>query len=363
MIKNTTILECLADFDTAYFHQCVLGWYKQYGRSDLVWRNFARDGSKSYEVYVSEMMLQQTQVQRVLEHYYFPFLRAFPTLKSLANAKQERVLKVWEGLGYYARARNMQKCAHICMQHYDEKLPSDIHTLQELPGIGLYSAGAIACFGFGKSVGFVDSNISRVFCRLFALQESKTKELHFLANTLVSTSHSFEYNQALLDIGALICTKTPKCLICPLFTLCLGKSTPNLYPRKKKSPKHHLDILLFGVYFMRGGNAHFALQQSTNKLYFGLYNLPQIPKEHSAQILHNMSTYATPKRLGKIQHNYTKYTISAEVYAFECENLTQAKDIIKHIGTQDSHPIDFFTQKEVATLPISSLAKKALNFF
>ena len=137
-------MEYLNGFDIAHFQQCVLAWYQQCGRVDLPWRNLARNGSQSYEVYVSEMMLQQTQVTRVLHHYYFPFLRKFPTLISLANAKQEEVLKIWEGLGYYARARNMQKCARFCVQHYNGNLPSESTELQKLSGIGAYSAGAIA---------------------------------------------------------------------------------------------------------------------------------------------------------------------------------------------------------------------------
>ncbi len=352
-------MKYLEGFNVAHFEHCVVEWYRRCGRIELAWRNFRRDGSQSYEVYVSEMMLQQTQVSRVLEHYYFPFLAEFPTLMALANATQERVLKAWEGLGYYARARNMQECARICVQKHSGNLPRDTNELQKLPGIGAYSAGAIACFGFGESVGFVDSNIARVFCRLFAIQKASTKELFSLANMLVSTHSPFEYNQALLDIGALVCVKMPKCHICPLSSMCKGKHSPQLYPHKKPRAKENLHLHLFGVYFLQGKKAYIALYQSDSALYFGLYNLPQ---STNPKILKSKSKdFPLPTHIGTLKHNYTKYAISAEVSAIKCENLAKAKEVLACIDERDSHKAEFFTFAEIDTIALCSLAKKALK--
>ncbi len=181
--------------------QRILEWYEKNGRKELPWRNLKRDGSEAYGVYVSEIMLQQTQVSRVLETFYFPFLKRFPTLQALNNAQESEVLFLWQGLGYYSRARNMRKCAQICVKDYGANLPANVQSLKQLPGIGSYTAGAIACFGFGESVGFVDSNIKRLFARLFALQNPSQKELESLAQRLLNKSASFNHNQALLDLS------------------------------------------------------------------------------------------------------------------------------------------------------------------
>lgn len=223
-----------AAFIVPLWHKQILNWYQQYGRSTLPWRNLKGENAP-YGVYVSEIMLQQTQVKRVLESYYAPFLRAFPTLEALALAKSESVLKMWEGLGYYSRARNMQKCAQICCEKFNAALPRTYAELISLPGIGAYTAGAILCFGFGQSVSFVDGNIRRVLCRIFALESPKEPLLDELAALLLDSTRSFDYNQALLDVGAMICTpKNPACLLCPVRNVCKGQTNPTLYPTPKK---------------------------------------------------------------------------------------------------------------------------------
>ncbi|MDX5764147.1 hypothetical protein SIK57_19525, partial [Clostridioides difficile] len=157
-------------------------------------------------------MLQQTQVKSVLERFYFPFLQKFPTLESLANANEDELLKAWQGLGYYTRARNLKKAALECVDKFGAKLPKDVEDLKKLSGIGAYTAGAIACFGYDQKVSFVDGNIRRVLSRLFALENPSMKELEKRAKELLNLNHAFDHNQALLDIGALVCVgKNAKC--------------------------------------------------------------------------------------------------------------------------------------------------------
>ncbi len=323
--------------------QRILEWYEKNGRKELPWRNLKRDGSEAYGVYVSEIMLQQTQVSRVLETFYFPFLKRFPTLQALNNAQESEVLFLWQGLGYYSRARNMRKCAQICVKDYGANLPANVQSLKQLPGIGSYTAGAIACFGFGESVGFVDSNIKRLFARLFALQNPSQKELESLAQRLLNKSASFNHNQALLDLGALICTPAPCCLICPLSEFCRGKNAPMQYPLKiaKKYENLHLKLCIFYVRDFQG--ICFVLKKAEKGLYAGLYNLPHLedfPPTQQSQARH----------MGDFKHSYTRYKITASVYALESLDLSNPQNnefIFAHLGDLP---------------PISNLTKKALQY-
>lgn len=326
------------------FHQSLLEWYYKFGRLDLPWRNLPTQSStphpslthinRAYGVYISEIMLQQTQVSVVMERFYFPFLSHFPTLTSLANAKEEEVLKAWQGLGYYSRARNLQKSAKTCLERFGGVLPRSVNELKSLSGIGDYTAGAIACFGYGEAVSFVDGNIARILSRLFATPSPTPNFLKTKAQELLNTKNPFDHNQALLDIGATICTpKSPSCLFCPLQDFCLGKDKPTLYPTPKKSSLTPLKLYLG---FVRVGEK-ISLIKSTQKLYHGLYN-PITLEEVSEEV----------EFLGKFSHHYTRYKIEAFVY------------LCPTISTKEK--LEFFTPQEIVSLPLSNLCKKALRF-
>ncbi|TLD97838.1 A/G-specific adenine glycosylase [Helicobacter jaachi] len=312
----------------------ILQWYDKHGRKHLPWRNLTGQ-SAAYGVYISEIMLQQTQVKRVLQSFYTPFMQAFPTLQALAQAPLESVLKMWEGLGYYTRARHLHKAAQTCVVKYNGALPCDYALLRELSGIGAYTAGAILCFGFGQSVAFVDGNIKRLLCRIFALQTPKDSELQLLANLLLDTESSFNYNQALLDIGALLCTpKSPACLLCPLQALCGGKHNPTLYPRKQKRILQNLDLHL--ALCTRAQSI--ALVKSEQALYHGLYNLPyMIESKRDSEIL------------GHFKHHYTKYKITAFVYRAREDDIEPAQGLC------------FIPLSQLDSIPLSALCKKALT--
>ncbi len=212
----------------SYAHLLLMEWYQRHGRTDLPWR-ITND---PYAIWVSEIMLQQTQVATVLERYYHPFLERFPTVTALAEAPLEQVLKAWEGLGYYTRARNLHKAAQMTAP----ALPNTIEGLLALPGIGRNTAHAIAAFAYRQPVAVMEANVRRILHRLAARERLSDKETWALAAQLVDHSDPHSYNQAMMDVGALICTpRTPACPACPLATLCKGKETPEQFPAPKKA--------------------------------------------------------------------------------------------------------------------------------
>lgn len=321
------------------FHSALLGWYHTYGRRDLPWRNFARDGSCAYHIYVSEIMLQQTQLSRVLESYFFPFLDRFPTLSALAESSEQEVLRLWQGLGYYSRARNLRSCAKLCVKQHNAKLPDSLQSLQALPGIGAYTAGAIMCFGFGRVAHFADSNIARVLQRLTAKPLSQ-KQILALAKSLLPQSHQvFDYHQALIDLGALVCTTAPKCAICPVARLCASAFKP-IAPKPKASK---LPLTLHLAICKNLDSI--ALCQSQESLYKGLYNLPIIAKDSQAQ-----APLPTHRLLGSFTHAYTKYAITA--YVYEVSNAHLPTTLLPDMQWYPIHNLP----------PISNLAKKALRY-
>ncbi|AJC91708.1 A/G-specific adenine glycosylase [Campylobacter subantarcticus LMG 24377] len=331
-------------------HENILKWYDQNGRKDLPWRILHDQYKKyakvddlerlkhidiAYAVYVSEIMLQQTQVKSVLQNYYFQFLVQFPSLKILALSSEDEVLKAWQGLGYYTRARNLYQCAKICMQKWGAKLPADVEKLQTLPGIGEYTAGAIACFGFLQAQAFVDANIKRVLSRFYSLQNPNSKLLMQKAKELLNHKNPFEHNQALLDIGALLCLpKNVKCKLCPLEEFCSGKNEYEKFHTSKKIQYQNitLDILIVQK------NQYFLLEQSKEKLYFNLYNFLTYKGEKNASYL------------GEFKHTYTKYKINARVYFLKDD---QFKD----------QGFKAVLDKELEQLTLSKLAVKAFEIY
>lgn len=318
--------------DISLFQAKLLSWYEEYGRKTLPWRDKSMP-NRPYRVLISEIMLQQTQVKTILEHYYFPFLQKFPTLESLAEASEEEVLLQWRGMGYYTRARNLLKCARICSCDFNACLPDCVELLKTLPGIGNYTAGAVACFGFDKAVSFVDSNIRRILIRLFAMYNPTQSLLESEARNILNTENPFNHNQALIDLGALICTPNPKCLLCPLSEFCKGKEDLKAL-NLKKTPKSIKKSLHLGVFEK---DSQIALYKSQEKLYYNLYNFPLL------------KSYQSLEKLGILKHSYTKYLLDLHLY--KVQDLGVFKDDIALFDLQD-----------LETLPISSMTLKILKF-
>lgn len=301
----------------------LLKWYDIYGRHELPWRNT----DDIYHIYLSEIMLQQTQVNRVRDEYYPQFLAKFPTLETLANAEQDDVLSAWSGLGYYSRARNLHKTAIAS----PTSLPQTQEELLKLPGIGRYTASAICSFGHKQNIPVVDTNIARVIKRYFALLNPKERTLWQNAGTFVNAKDPRHHNLALMDLGSLVCLpKNPKCEKCPLEKECLGKNEPQLYTQTKKTQYEALE-LFYGVYIKEN---KIALQISTERMYKDMLILPSIdPLEDNF--------------IGEFKHSYTKYRLSVKLY--EVEEL--------------EGEVVWIDLSELENAPISSLTKKARKFF
>ncbi|MGP1579585.1 MAG: A/G-specific adenine glycosylase [Wolinella sp.] len=304
----------------------LLSWYHKHGRTDLPWRNTRNP----YHIYISEMMLQQTQVSMVLKRFYFPFLMRFPSLMAIANAQESELLSAWSGLGYYSRARNI----HALAKKTRGKLPEGVQELRKLPGIGRYTSCAIACFAFGAPEAIVDGNIKRVLSRFFALQNAGESELFSVAAEFLNRADSFNHNQALLDVGALICKpKNPLCAQCPLYKWCSGCKDPLKFSAPKRHTYEELE-LHFALFITRAG---IAMKKSDSGLYKGLIGFPEVSKEECKEL--------QAQQIGAVSHRYTKYKIKANLHMFSM--------IPKNLGEVVYVPPDVFDKQ-----PISSLTRK-----
>ena len=210
----------------AGFRRRLLGWYTRHRRT-LPWRGV----QDPYSVLVSEIMLQQTQVSRVL-HFYPRFLARYPTLEDLAAARADAVRESWSGLGYYARARNLHATAQAIVADHGGRMPRRVDDLRRLPGVGRYTAGAVASLAFGDPVPAVDTNAARVLARVFGVRGRKgdtrrERRLWSLAARLVPVARPADWNQALMDLGATVCTaRAPRCPRCPVRRVCKSTSAP-----------------------------------------------------------------------------------------------------------------------------------------
>jgi A/G-specific adenine glycosylase len=220
------------------FSRRLLAWYDLH-RRDLPWRA-NRD---PYRVWLSEIMLQQTRVAAVIEHYH-EFLRRFPTVKKLAAARASNVLAAWSGLGYYRRARMLHAAAKVIVREHGGKFPTTEEGLRELPGIGRYTAAAIASIAFEQPLAVVDGNVERVLRRISG-EQLAGEELWSAATGLLDTTRPGDFNQAMMELGAVVCTpRAPQCLICPMMNLCATcgelKATTSPAPQKKREIHYSL---------------------------------------------------------------------------------------------------------------------------
>lgn len=270
--------------DITDFAQRVVVWQRVHGRHHLPWQNT----QDPYRIWLSEIMLQQTQVATVLG-YYERFLERFPTVSVLAAANQDEVMPYWAGLGYYARARNLHKCAQTIAQQYGGEFPRSSALLAELPGIGPSTAAAIAAFSYGERAPIMDGNVKRVFCRYFGIYglthlRATEKQLWDLAHTALETApadlNMAAYTQGQMDLGAQICTRgQPKCAACPLQKGCYALShkaqteLPTPKPRKS-TPERSCHMLI-----LQQGNQVLLQQRPDSGIWGGLLSLPQFENE------------------------------------------------------------------------------------
>lgn len=289
----------LSTTDTPFAHQ-LLKWFDKHGRKNLPWQQ----GITPYRVWLSEIMLQQTQVETVIP-YFERFTKAYPDFLSLATAKQDDVLHLWTGLGYYARARNLHKCAQSVMENYNGEMPSTVDELITLPGIGRSTAGAISSIAFKQTATILDGNVKRVLTRYYAIAGwPGTKPIE---NTLwekaelnTPTNRTNDYTQAIMDLGATLCTRSkPDCQACPMEKSCQARKqgNPKDYPGKK--PKKDKPTKYTQMLIVQSPNGELLLRQRPQSgIWGGLWSFEEL--EQSVDASDHLHTQY--KHIDRIEH-------------------------------------------------------------
>lgn len=330
--------------------QRLLEWYKDHARN-LPWR---KENPDPYAVLVSEIMLQQTRVETVIP-YYERWMNRFPNLESLAQAPLEEVLRYWEGLGYYSRARNLHRTAQILVQSYQGIFPQELSDLQKLPGIGIYTAAAIASIAFGQKIAAVDGNIRRVLSRLFqitepvSLPETRDK-IQNLAQQCLPPDKTGDYNQALMDLGATVCLpRFPKCDLCPLVQLCLAYQNRKQNEIPVKTGKKSIPSVVVTAAIIEDRDRVLIAQRPENGLLGGLWEFPGGKVENGEtlseclkrEIFEELGVLIEVGQLfGVYHHAYTHFKVV--LHAFEAQ-------------IQDSHPPQPIQAEEIRWVSIPSL--------
>ncbi|WP_298444848.1 A/G-specific adenine glycosylase [uncultured Ferrimonas sp.] len=296
------------------FASQILSWYHQHGRKTLPWQH----NRTPYRVWLSEVMLQQTQVATVIP-YFERFTERFPTLTDLANADIDEVLHLWTGLGYYARGRNLHKCAQVIRDQHNGEFPTDIDTVMSLPGIGRSTAGAILSLSLNQPHAILDGNVKRVLARhntidgWYGVKAVENK----LWQVAIANSPSTEiqpYNQAMMDMGAMICTRTkPKCDRCPVAASCQARLThriadfPGKKPKKDKPAKRGMLLVLLH------DNQIYLEKRPPSGIWGGLWCMPQFDNDTALErYLANLPLAAEPEPLAAFRHTFSHYHLDIE---------------------------------------------------
>jgi A/G-specific adenine glycosylase len=310
------------------FRDSLLRWFRRHGR-DLPWRQ-TRD---PYAILVSEFMLQQTQVATVIP-YYDEWLRRFPDFATLARASENDVLRAWQGLGYYARSRNLHATASVVADRYRGRFPQSIEQMRQLPGIGKYTAHAVASFAFDQSVPIVEANTARVLTRLFDFRDSidsvaGRKTLWQHGATLLPKSNGRIYNSALIDLGALVCIpQEPKCGICPVKRFCRAKN-PEALPIKKPKPRAKR-LIEKHAFVARQGK---ILLQQSRRRWRGMWILPPLEIDCSKRSsFRRRETYTSV-------FPFTNHRVALKVYTERSRKIDKRSQRWVRINSLESIPI------------------------
>ena len=333
------------------FTQTILSWYDQ-GHRDLPWRRT----QDPYRIWISEIMLQQTRAETVVS-YYERFLARYPTVQDLASAPEEELLKAWEGLGYYSRARSLQKAAKEIVARYGGQLPADLEKLRALPGIGDYTAGAIASIAFGIPDAAVDGNVERVLCRWDAIKDevgtpAVRRQIAARAQALVPPDRPGAFANAMMEMGATMCTpKNPKCLLCPVREGCMGfaqgiaQELPHKAKKKAQRVENRAVLLVFC-------DNRVLIVTRQEKLLGGLFVFPDVLEESDparlCQALEALGIRAAyDEKLGHARHVFTHLIWEMDVHAVVADEMTQVP------GGQ------WVSRQELAALPLPTAVKAA----
>lgn len=327
---------------TQQFRQALVEWFNREKR-DLPWRQT----TEPYHIWVSEVMLQQTRVDTVIP-YYNRFIERFPTAETLAYAPEQELLKMWEGLGYYSRARNLQAGVREVVETYNSVVPNNRADISKLKGVGPYTAGAILSIAYGKPEHAVDGNVMRVLSRVLHIKEDialpKTRKVFEEAvDFLIDPENASSFNQGLMELGALICTPTsPKCLLCPVRDYCIAFEAGDAAQLPIKTKKIKMKQLELDVTVIQNTEGHYLLEQRPAEgLLANMWQFPMVERnKESIDEKYNVAIEAK-KPLMQFKHVFSHLTWHIDSYSAT----------VKETGILDEH-VQWFTKEQIAQLPM-----------
>jgi A/G-specific adenine glycosylase len=349
-------------------HKNLLAWYREHHRP-LPWRS-TRD---PFYIWISEILLQQTRVGTAIG-YYERLLERFPTLSDLADAPIEAVLQVWQGLGYYGRARNLHRAARMLKDECGGKIPSEPEALRKLPGVGPYTAAAIASIAFSRDEAVVDGNVTRVLCRVWGIREDPNKpatrtRLQRIADGLLPKGNAAAFNQALMELGALVCTPArPDCLACPINAICVANKKKMTKCLPFRAPRAKIPLRLRVVAAVEHRGRLLFRRRDPEGLLGGLWELPGVYLEKREgeqaglrRLARQMGRFVTLARIPdssdfSIRHVYSHFEESIRVYL--CEGKSDLRRSRTHTAEQTHrwiHP------NRLAPYPITGATRKILQ--
>jgi A/G-specific adenine glycosylase len=311
--------------------QAVVAWQKQHGRHDLPWQNT----TDAYRIWLSEVMLQQTQVATVID-YYQRFLAKFATVSDLAKAPVDDVLALWSGLGYYSRARNLHRCAQEVVSRFNGSFPSSQSELMTLPGIGRSTAAAIAAFAFGQSAAILDGNVKRVFCRVFGVhgypgRSDIDKLLWTIAEREKPTGSVEAYTQGLMDLGATLCQRSkPRCNDCPLSRICVAAKDGLQADLPTRKPKKITPTKYASFVFSVKDRKVLLVRRPPTGIWGGLWCLPQLGLFSTEAIVQNSSD-----QVAGFEHSFTHFKLQASVFERHASSSQAGESTERWVSVDD----------------------------
>lgn len=317
------------------FQQLVLSWFKHHGRKNLPWQK----NKTPYRVWLSEIMLQQTQVATVIP-YFERFLSRFPNLTSLAHATEDQVLHLWSGLGYYSRARNLYRTAQIIKQEFNGIFPANVAQLQQLPGIGRSTASAIVASAFNKKATILDGNVKRLLARFHAIcspidNRQTQEQLWQFAEEYTPSRQIADYTQAMMDLGAIICTrKNPKCTACPLITDCQAYQQNLVAELPLKKNRRVLPIRMTNFLILMYQDTVLLQKRPTKSIWGGLWSFLELPKNPSLKEIRAFcfkQVQVYPKKIDPLpsfRHHFTHFHL--DIFPIQLQLNKPLKDLDSH---------------------------------
>lgn len=341
------------------FQQRLLAWFDRHGRKELPWQI----NKTPYRVWLSEIMLQQTQVATVIP-YYLRFMATFPTIEMLASAPEDEVLHLWAGLGYYSRARNLHQAAKMVMETFDGQFPDTLENLLRLPGVGQSTAGAILSIAYGQRATILDGNVKRVLARFLGITEpinQKETENLLWEHAVAYTPHkrAADYTQAIMDLGATVCTRSkPLCDACPLSRNCaaLDRDLVTQIPTKKAS--RPLPVKTATFLMIECGKQILLCKRPSKGIWGGLWSLPEIPGKPDVRRINALVTETcglrpdSQQKLEPFRHTFSHYHLEIHPVHIRVKKLPPGKTIEtgKQIWYNRRKPSLIGLPKPVATL-------------